>query len=43
MTEDDIDVATVPTVERDLDRILEKGDEFRTGVRNLILDYSDHL
>ena len=30
-------------MERDLDRILEKRDEFRTEVRNFIEDFNDTL
>ena len=43
LEENDIDAARVPTVERDLDRILEKRDEFRTEVRNFIEDFNDTL
>ena len=41
--EEDVDPARVPTVERDLDRILDKRDDFRSEVRNFLEDYSDHL
>ena len=42
-TEDDIDLARIPTVERDLDRILEKRNEFRNGVRDFLEDYGEHI
>ena len=38
--EDDVDPARVPTVERDLGRILDKRDDFRSEVRNFLEDYS---
>ena len=43
LLEEDIDNTTVHNVERDLDRILEKRDEFRNKVREFLLDYSDNL
>ena len=43
LTEDDIDAARVSTVDRDLDRILEKRHEFRSGVREYLEEYNAHL
>ena len=43
LTEEDVDNVTVHTVERDLDRILERRDEFRNAVRDMLIDYGDHL
>ena len=41
--EDDVELMRVPTVERDLDRILEKRDDFRSCVREFLEDYSEQL
>ena len=43
LTEDDIDAARVSTVDRDLDRILEKRHEFRSGVREYLEEFNAHL
>ena len=40
---EDIIVSRVPIVERDLDRILEKRDEFRNSVRDFLEDHGEHL
>ena len=43
LTEDDVDTVSVYTVDRDLDRILQKRDDFRNGVRDFLEDYNEHL